>query len=101
MRRVLPYVNRLSGVILIPVGLYVAYYGWYELRLFGSESAGSAEDPVITAAGRLQRTLAGWVYQSGSWPWLLSLGALAVGVAVAARWRRSGRQRPAAPAPRS
>ena len=95
MRRVLPYVNRLSGVILIPVGLYVAYYGWYELRLFGSESAGLADDPVITAAGRLQRMLAGWVYHSGTWPWLLSLGALAVGAVVGTRWRRSVRRRPA------
>jgi cytochrome c biogenesis protein CcdA len=99
MRRVLPYVNRISGVILIPVGLYVAYYGWYELRLFGSEAVGPAEDPVITAAGRLQRTLAGWVYQSGTWPWLLSLGALVVGAVVAARWRRSVRRHPAGTRP--
>ena len=94
MRRVLPYINRISGVILIPVGLYVAYYGWYELRLFGSAAAGPAQDPVITAAGRLQRVLAGWVYQSGTWPWLLSLTALAVGAVLGARWRRSVRRRP-------
>lgn len=99
MRRVLPYVNRLSGVILIPVGLYVAYYGWYELRLFGFGAVGPAEDPVIKAAGRLQRTLAGWVYQSGAWPWLLSLGALTVGAVVGARWRRSVRRRPAGARP--
>ena len=86
MRRVLPYVNRLSGAILVPVGLYVAYYGWYELRLFGG--TGSAEDPVVTAAGRVQRVLAGWVYQLGGWPWLLALGALAAVAAGGWTWRR-------------
>ncbi len=86
MRRVLPYVNRLSGAILVPVGLYVAYYGWYELRLFGG--VGSAEDPVVAAAGRVQRVLAGWVYHLGGWPWLLALGALAVVAGGGWIWRR-------------
>ena len=34
LRRILPYVNRISGVLLVIVGLYVGYYGVYELRLF-------------------------------------------------------------------
>lgn len=86
MRRVLPFVNRLSGAILVPVGLYVAYYGWYELRLFGGQ--GSAEDPVISAAGRVQRVLAGWVYQLGGWPWLLGFGILAVAALARRTWQR-------------
>ncbi|MBU3706064.1 MAG: cytochrome c biogenesis protein CcdA [Mycobacterium sp.] len=73
MRRILPYVNRISGVILVVVGLYVAYYGWFEVRLF---AGGSAQDPVIGAAGRIQRTLAGWVYTHGAWPWLVALAVL-------------------------
>ncbi len=86
MRRVLPYVNRISGAVLLVVGLYVAYFGWYELRLFSG--AGTADDPVIGAAGRVQRTLAGWVYQHGAWPWLLMLATLVAGSAAALAWRR-------------
>ncbi len=90
MRRILPYVNRAGGVVLVAVGLYVAYYGYYELRLFGG---GSAEDPVISAAGRVQRVLAGWVYEHGAWPWVLALAGTVVAAAVLAwtgarRWRR-------------
>ena len=89
MRTVLPYINRISGLILIVVGLYVAYYGFYEIRLFTAN--GSADDPVISGAGRLQRTLAGWVYQHGGWPWLLVLAAL---IATAgAMWTRRRRRR--------
>ena len=91
MRTVLPYVSRISGVILIVVGLYVAYYGFYEIRLFTAN--GSADDPVVAGAGRLQRALAGWVYQHGAWPWLLVLGVLASVTAV--MWtRRRRRQAP-------
>jgi len=89
MRAVLPYINRISGLILIVVGLYVAYYGFYEIRLFGGN--GSADDPVISGAGRLQRTLAGWVYEHGGWPWLLVLGALIV--AAGALWTQQRRRR--------
>ena len=87
MRAVLPYVNRVSGLILVVVGLYVGYYGVYEIRLF--TAGGSADDPVISAAGRLQRVLAGWVYEHGAWPWLL-VGALLLVVAAVA-WARRNR----------
>lgn len=86
LRRVLPYVNRLSGVVLVLVGLYVGYYGLYEIRLFTAN--GNPEDPVITAAGRLQRALAGWVYEHGAWPWLSLVGVLAAAAGAAWAWRR-------------
>lgn len=86
LRRVLPYVNRLSGVVLVLVGLYVGYYGLYEIRLFTAN--GNPEDPVIAAAGRLQRALAGWVYEHGAWPWLTLVGVLAVAAGAAWAWRR-------------
>ncbi|CAN1488854.1 CcdA Cytochrome c biogenesis protein [Mycobacteriaceae bacterium] len=87
LRAVLPHINRISGLILVVVGLYVGYYGFYEIRLFTAN--GSAEDPVVSAAGRIQRALAGWVYTHGAWPWLLALGVLiAAAAAVWARRRR-------------
>ncbi|HNP12339.1 MAG TPA: cytochrome c biogenesis CcdA family protein [Mycobacterium sp.] len=88
IRRVLPYLNRISGAVLIAVGLYVGYYGLYEIRLF--HGGGSAQDPVIGAAGRIQRALAGWVYQHGAWPWLLAVGLLTV--AGGALWVRRRRR---------
>jgi len=91
MRTVLPYINRISGLILVVVGLYVGYYGLYEIRLF--HAGGSADDPVISAAGRIQRSLAGWVYQHGGWPWLLVLGLLVAAAAVT--WARRRRRRAA------
>ncbi|MFI5508259.1 cytochrome c biogenesis CcdA family protein [Mycobacterium sp. NPDC051804] len=84
MRRVIPYVNRISGALLIAVGLYVSYYGYYEVRLF--TAGGDPADPVIAAAGRLQGTLAGWIHQHGAWPWVAGLVVLA-GVAALVAWR--------------
>lgn len=90
MRRILPYINRISGALLIAVGLYVGYYGLYEVRLFVLN--GSPTDPVIAAAGRLQSALAGWVHQHGAWPWVLALAVLAVAVLAFASARRVRRR---------
>jgi cytochrome c biogenesis protein CcdA len=76
MRRILPYANRISGALVLLVGLYVAYYGLYEIRLF--ETDGDPADPVIAAAGRLQGTLAAWVHDIGPWPWVVLLVVLVV-----------------------
>ena len=90
MRRIVPYVNRISGALLVVVGGYVGYYGFYEIRLFAGN--GNPEDPVIAAAGRVQGAIAGWVHQHGAWPWLIALAVLVfVAATVRARFRRADR----------
>jgi cytochrome c biogenesis protein CcdA len=86
MRRIMPYVNRISGALLLVVGIYVGYYGLYEIRLFTGN--GNPQDPVIAAAGRVQGAIAGWVHQHGAWPWLVVLAVLTL-AALAAAWRAS------------
>lgn len=39
LRRVLPYIQRISGGLLVLAGAYVAYYGWYEIDRIGEEDA--------------------------------------------------------------
>ena len=86
MRRIVPYVNRISGALLLIVGVYVGYYGLYEIRLFTGN--GNPEDSVIAAAGRVQGAIAGWVHQHGAWPWLVALAVLTI-AALGAAWRAS------------
>ena len=93
MRRLLPFVNRISGAVLVLVGLYVGYYGFYEVRLFGATKAMNPQDAVITAAGRLQGLLAGWVHQHGAWPWVVVLIVFVSGALVGAGYRRVRRSR--------
>nr|WP_234798314.1 cytochrome c biogenesis CcdA family protein [Mycobacteroides chelonae] len=88
MRRALPYLNRISGAILLVVGAYVGYYGSYEVRLFHAN--GNPDDPIINAAGKIQRTISGWVYLHGAWPWLFILGLVAVGAAI--WWRNTAKE---------
>ncbi|RDH79139.1 cytochrome c biogenesis protein CcdA [Mycolicibacterium moriokaense] len=85
MRRILPYINRIGGALLILVGGYVAYYGLYEVRLF--TMGGDPADPVIAAAGRLQGAIAGWVHRNGAWPWIALLVLLLVAAAIGWVWR--------------
>jgi hypothetical protein len=85
----LPFVNRIGGALLVLVGLYVGYYGLYELRLFNARA--NPRDAVITGAGRLQGVLAGWVHQHGVWPWIVALLVL-VAAALAGAWHRRARR---------
>ena len=58
LRRTGRWIPRASGMLLVVVGAYVAWYGAWELRVLGGAEA---DDPVIELAARVQRTLAGWV----------------------------------------
>jgi hypothetical protein len=84
LRRIVPYLNRISGALVVVVGLYVGYYGLYEVRLFTTN--GNPQDPVIGGAGRVQGAIAGWVHQHGAWPWVVTLAVLAF-AALAVSWR--------------
>lgn len=90
IRGMLPIVNRAGGALVAVVGLYVLYYGIYELRLFHTNAG--PEDAVISAAGRLQGAIAGWVHGHGGWPWLVGLALLLTATAAIA-WRRNARSR--------
>jgi cytochrome c biogenesis protein CcdA len=92
LRRIIPYVNRISGLLLLVVGLYVAYYGLYEVRLFTGN--GNPDDTVIAAAGRLQGTIAGWVHRHGAWPWLVLLALLLLAAAWLTKASANARCRP-------
>ena len=50
-------------------------------------------DAVITAAGRVQGVLAGWVHQHGAWPWVVGWPWWLVGALGSAWYRRYRRAR--------
>lgn len=90
LRRLAPYLSRLSGALMVLVGAYVAWYGWYELRVYAGDIA---DDPVITAASEIQNRLARWVDELGPTAFTTALVVLVL-VAIAARvWsaRRTSR----------
>jgi cytochrome c biogenesis protein CcdA len=46
LRRALPYVTRVSGVIMVVMGLYLAWYGVYEVRLVIQGDQDATKGPV-------------------------------------------------------
>ncbi len=54
LRNVLPYVNRVSGALLVVAGVYVGYYGWYELQVLdGNLDPGGPARWVFDLNGRV------------------------------------------------
>ena len=82
IRRVLPHVGRIGGVLLLVTGAYVGYYGFYELRVFGGADPA---DPVVDLAARVQEALSDWLRVVGPVPMLIALGGL---ILVRAGWKR-------------
>ena len=51
LRRALPYVQRLSGALMILMGAYLTWYGIYEIRLQRSGRATTGQGPVDLVTG--------------------------------------------------
>lgn len=62
-RRTAPVIGRIAGGLLVLTGAYVAWYGWYEIRVL---RGGDGSDPVIDAAGRVQTAISNGVDNLGA-----------------------------------
>ncbi len=95
MKGFLRYVNRVSGALLVVAGVYVAYYGWYELRVYdGDTSGGGVAQWVFDLSDRMIT----WIESVGPIQIGLVLAlaiALVVLVVLARRESRSAGDRPA------
>lgn len=91
LRRALPYVNRVAGVLLIVAGAYVGWYGWYEVRVLRGDTTGSG---TIDRGLELQSRMSNWINGIGTTRLGLLFGALVlVALAVAYGWRGRARRR--------
>lgn len=89
MRRMLPYVGRISGGLLVLAGAYLAYYGWYEIQVYNGNAApgGPAE-----AVFRLNGDLADWITRTGpARIGLVLVAVLVLAVVVATAWKGTRR----------
>jgi cytochrome c-type biogenesis protein len=96
LRRALPYVTRLSGALLALAGLYVAYYGWFELRVF---AGASAEGTVFNTANRIQGELTRTLQDIGPGWFVGALVVLLAAGALLGRLRAKRARRDNAPSP--
>ena len=81
LRNLGPIINRVSGALLILAGLYVAWYGYWELQ------GDFAADPIVDGAARIQTWLTNQVADLPRWPLAVVL-VLALAAVVLARRRR-------------
>lgn len=91
-RALLPVMNRIAGGFLLVAGIYVAYYGWYEIRVLD----GATSDPIVDRAIRIQTWLQNAIVPDDPWRFaLVAGGVLAITVLVSRALRgRSGRVAP-------
>ncbi|MEO3742183.1 cytochrome c biogenesis protein CcdA [Plantactinospora sp. B5E13] len=92
LRRAAPVVGRVAGGLLVLAGGYVAWYGWYEIRVFRGDLDGDG-DPLVEAATAVQSRVAGWLDGLGPGPVVVAvavllLAATATGAALRLRRRR-------------
>ena len=96
LRRLLPHIGRLAGLLLLASGGYLLYY-WYRLR-FGNQLT-LADDPVVGFASRYSGQLESFARQHGT-PFIAAAAAavaLAVILGLRQHWRPSARTRGTVP----
>lgn len=87
-RRILPYVNRISGGFLVVAGIFVSYYAWVSIQELRSGSGST----LIDWSRDVQDSLVAWIEQVGGARLALA-AAIVIGAAVAiTAVSRSGRQ---------
>lgn len=88
LRRLAAYVPRIGGAVLIVAGGYVAYYGWYELRLV-KDLRTAGQDPVVNLASDVQHELSGVVGRLGAGWFVLLLAVLVLAAFLLSRRGRT------------
>ncbi|WP_328878746.1 cytochrome c biogenesis CcdA family protein [Streptomyces sp. NBC_00299] len=86
LRRLGAIAPRLGGALLLCVGAYVAYYGWYEIRV---QRDPTLQDPVIDAAGAVQRGIAEVLDATGPAVIALLFAGLFIAAVALVRFRRA------------
>lgn len=77
-RRLMPRMNRISGVLLVVAGLFVIYYAWAELRIISDGRSNAVFDWLNDTQSAMQR----WVESVGATR--LAIGSIVlIGAAVA------------------
>lgn len=67
IRNAAPVINRVSGGLLLLAGAYVAWYGWFEVRVLADPAT---QDPVVSAITSVQSLVSATVievFSSGLW----------------------------------
>ena len=91
-RNALPTINRVAGGLIVIAGVYVAYYGWYEIRVFN----GDTEDPIVDRAIRIQSWLTNHIVPDNPASTALAAVVILGAVASVAALRRRRRRRTSA-----
>lgn len=89
MKRVLPYVDRVAGGLLVVAGAYVAYYGWYELQVYADNTDVGGPAEQVTG---LQSDITTWINDVGAGRIGLVLGSLVVAALLVATGLRYDRR---------
>jgi cytochrome c-type biogenesis protein len=93
-RSAMPKINRIAGGIIVIASLYVAYYGWYEIRVLNSNT----EDPIIDRALSIQSWLTNRIVPDNpaTTAWI-GVAILAIAASAAAIIRRRRQQATTSP----
>ncbi|MEM7284938.1 MAG: cytochrome c biogenesis CcdA family protein [Actinomycetota bacterium] len=80
MRKILPHVNKISGVMLVLAGVYLTIYGWWEIQVLDSNDPNPFADAVVGRFEDLQSRVTTWVSDVGAGRLALGLTVLIVGI---------------------
>lgn len=65
LRRIQPHINRVSGVLLVIAGAYLAYYGYWEMRVL-DDAANPPPSGVVNLVNSIATDISNWIGDIGA-----------------------------------
>ena len=85
MRKVLPYVSRVAGGLLVLTGVYIAWYGWAEI-------SSNVDDPTVSRVNDWSASAATWLYDNWLPVAIVLAGAVATAIVYVVTTRQPARE---------
>ena len=63
MRKVLPHIGRISGIFLIGAGIFLAFYGWWEIQV---QRGNFESNWLVDTSQEFQSSIGNWINEVGA-----------------------------------
>ena len=79
MKKILPHIGKISGIFLVLTGIFLTFYGWWEIQI---QRGNYSTNWLVDTSTMFQNTISNWIADVGSGKLAIVLGILLMGALI-------------------